>query len=177
MLTDDTNGVNDDGVQNPSLPPLPPSPSKRCRNFISRQLSLSWEFAVNSIADFIAAILSHPKVQASFNQLLLVAVTAVLEDPDGFIINKLDAATRHYTEDFSRHSVAARQIGKDAPKLVGGFVGGLLSNVKLARSNNNKNDNKHNHTGQTVTQETGGISSSCDGSIEQMYFDDPKKDK
>ena len=172
-ITDDTNAINNPSLLR-SLPPLTP---KQSRSFISRQLSLLWEFAVNTVADFIAAILSHPKVQTSFNQLLLVAVTAVLEDPDGFIVNKLDAATRHYTEDFSRHSVAARQIGKDAPKLVSGFVGGLLSNVKVTRSNNNKNRDKHNHTGKTVAHEASGISSSCDGSIEHMYFDDPKKDK
>lgn len=196
-----SNVDKDGGDVNPSLPPTtPPTPTTppplHQRNFFSRHLFLLWNFAVNLIADFVAAILSRPQVQDSFQQLLLRTITTLLEDPG--LVDKLDAATRSYTEDLSRHSDAARQIGKDVPKLVGGFMGGLLSNVVVAtrRSGNKKgtdgggggvgvgvgvvappkartlsesqSGNPHYHGGAIMTGSN--TSAVCDESIEHLYF-------
>ena len=92
------NGIND----NTDINGDPHHP----RSFLSKNLLLLWDY--------------HAKVQECLNRSILVAVTALLEHPD--LPNKIDAMTQHYTEDLSRHHQAARQIGKDVPKLVGGFI-------------------------------------------------------
>ncbi len=133
------------------------------RSFLSKKLLLLWDYAVSVVVEFIVAVLSHPKVQECLNHSIVVAVTALLEHPD--LPNKIDAMTQHYTEDLSRHHLAARQIGKDVPKLVGGFMGGLMSNVTLSKGR------KGADTIHAAEPATGH------GEIEHLYFGDPKKDK
>ena len=166
---------NDDDPSMPSPPSPPPS-------FISRQLSLVWIFLVNSVADFVAAILSHPNVQDKVNLLLVRAVTSLLDDPT--LVEQLDAATRSYTHDLSRHSEAARHIWENVPKLMSGFMGGLLSNVTVSRTSTRSSGSRSgssNEGSKAIAKKgtTNTVTSRhmCDESIEQLYFDDPKKDK
>jgi hypothetical protein len=132
------------------------------RSFLSKNLLLLWDYAVNIVVEFIVAVLSHAKVQECLNRSILVAVTALLEHPD--LPNKIDSMTQHYTEDLSRHHQAARQIGKDVPKLVGGFMGGLMSNVTMTK-------------GRKGTNSAPAVPKTGNDEIEQMYFGNPKKDK
>lgn len=106
------------------------------RGFLSRL----WDAAVECIADFISAVLKHPKVQDAMQETLTVALHGVLEDPG--TVAKIENISFAMVNDIGRHKDRARSIGKDAPLLVSGFVGGLMSNVRKSSKISSEADGK-----------------------------------
>ena len=108
-----------------------------------------WCWCVNLVAEFVAAVLSHPKVSKAVTDSVAGALVMALEHPSTF--DKMDEFAGRLTNNMSRHRETAHAIGKDTPQLVSGFVGGLLTNVRKSKTKkNNKNNNNNNDNDDDV---------------------------
>lgn len=68
------------------------------------------------MAEFVAAVLSHPKVQAATEQGIGRGMTQFIKSPA--FREAMDDLASSMATDVGRHHETARQIGKDVPKLV-----------------------------------------------------------
>mmetsp|Transcript_3442 Transcript_3442/g.5729 ORF Transcript_3442/g.5729 Transcript_3442/m.5729 type:complete len:144 (+) Transcript_3442:81-512(+) len=98
------------------------------KNTLSSNLYI---YVVNLISEFVAAILSHPKVSAALNTIIMTAMNCFMDQPD--LADKIHNMSAAMMTDMGRHEDTARILGKDVPKLVSGFMGGLASNMPSIR--------------------------------------------
>ena len=82
------------------------------------------------MAQFLADVLSHPKVERALSQTIVLGMNATLEQP-GFAarINKVTQdAMRDTTE--QDNSQLSRQMGEQFPKLAAQFLGGAVASAR-----------------------------------------------
>lgn len=128
--SDDSRSESDDEASNMSSSTngstTSSKPSKKKENKWSI-LTPIWCSSVNLVAEFIAAIFEHPRVQEAMDRCIGTSIHAFMEDPQ--FVDKVHEISSAVVVDISSHHDAARMLGKDSPKLMRGFVGGLASHV------------------------------------------------
>ena len=147
-----------------------------------------YDSTVGFAAEFIADILSHPRLQDMFVDLIVRSINAFMNQED--IGTKMDVTARRVLYDREKAKETSRALGKEVLPMVTGFVGGVASSftpsgVKKRNRRRKKERNKQNATSSeldmrsTLTSDA-GVSDEEDFEKEESndgWFSSTKKSK
>lgn len=135
---------------------------EKCRTF-GRHVASRWTACLAGLfdgtvrlgADWVAAVLSQPKVQDAVVGVIVRAINAFMEQDD--LGGKMDRTARSVLYDKDRRKDAAREVGKEVVPLVTGFFGGVASSLKPGTKKGKSK--KSGSFGEMDSDETRGSSS------------------
>jgi hypothetical protein len=112
-------------------------------------LASIWNYSVNLVATFLAAVLSHPKVQKASSDLIVLGLNSALEQPDlSDIIQQL--TVRVYDD-----GAISRQMGEQFPKSAKQFVFGAMTSLRGTIIDRSKSDLKDESTSSELAPSAG----------------------
>jgi cation transport regulator ChaB len=87
-------------------------------------LASIWNYCVNLVATFTAAVLSHPKMQQAASDVIVLALNSALEQPE--LSNIIQQLTVRVYDD----GAISRQMGEQFPKSAKQFVAGAFTSLR-----------------------------------------------
>jgi hypothetical protein len=86
-----------------------------------------WTFLVNLVANFIADVLEHPRVQEAASTAIVNGINDTLDQPD--FPTKIKVISL-LTMDAKEQIAVSRQLGEQFPKAAVNFLGGAVAGLR-----------------------------------------------
>jgi hypothetical protein len=86
-----------------------------------------WTFLVNLVANFIADVLEHPRVQEATSKFIVTGINDTLDQPD--FPTKIKVISL-LTLDAKQQLAVSRQLGEKFPKAAVNFLGGAVAGLR-----------------------------------------------
>ena len=97
-------------------------------------------YLVSGLANFVADVLEHPRVQAATASSIVAGMNATADQPD-----LPERVAEIYLSLQKQNEYVSRQLGEQFPKVAGAFLAGAVSGLgKPKDNNNNKNEEDKN---------------------------------